>query len=96
MVDFGLQGYFTSHHPMLIPEPFTLEPSESWSKRDLEEYGDVLTHIDAEARENPEFVRSAPYRASITRIHEEALHLPTQRAMTWRAWKRIYGEAAAL
>ena len=76
MVDFGLQGYFTSHHPMIIPEPFTLEPSESWSMRDLEEYRDVLSHIDSEARENPELVQNAPYQASMHRIHEAALDSP--------------------
>ncbi|MCA9859750.1 MAG: hypothetical protein KC438_08510, partial [Thermomicrobiales bacterium] len=94
MVDFGLQGYFTSHHPMLIPEPFTLEPSESWSRSDLEEYGRVLGHIDSEARDDPEFVQSSPHRASITRIHEDALDTPEQWAMTWRGWKRKYGDVA--
>jgi glycine dehydrogenase subunit 2 len=94
MVDFGLQGYFTSHHPMLIPEPFTLEPSESWSRSDLEEYGTVLRHIDAEAREAPELVQEAPHRSSMTRIYEAALDEPDRWAMTWRGWKRKYGERA--
>ena len=94
MVDFGLQGYFTSHHPMIIPEPFTLEPSESWSRSDLEEYGTVLSHIDSEAREKPGLVQDAPHRSSMTRIHEAALDEPDRWAMTWRGWKRKYGEGA--
>jgi glycine dehydrogenase subunit 2 len=93
MVDFGLQGYFTSHHPVLVPEPFTLEPSESWSKADLEEYGTVFTHIDQEARTDPEHVRNAPHAASMRRVHEEAVDDPEQWAMTWRAWKRKHGDA---
>jgi len=94
MVDFGLQGYFTSHHPVLVPEPFTLEPSETWSKADLDEYGAVFNHIDGEARSDPETVRNAPHSASVRRIHEDAVDEPDQWAMTWRGWKRKYGEKA--
>jgi len=94
MVDFGLQGYFTSHHPVLVPEPFTLEPSETWSKADLDEYGAVFSHIDKEARDDPQTVRGAPHAASIRRIHEEAVDDPDQWAMTWRGWKRKHGEKA--
>src|SRR5699024_4866678 len=31
MADFGHQ-YCTSHHPHIVPEPFTLEPTDSYSK----------------------------------------------------------------
>jgi len=94
ITDFGLQGYFTSHHPVIVPEPMTLEPSESWSKSDLEEYGTVLTQIDREARENPEHVISSPHASSVHRVHEDAVDEPDKWAMTWRGWKRKYGEAA--
>lgn len=94
MVDFGLQGYFTSHYPMLVPEPFTLEPSESYSKADLDEYAEVLSHIAEEARRDPELVKSSPHAAPIGRIHEEAVDTPDQWAMTWRGWKRKHGDRA--
>lgn len=45
IVDFGLQGYFTSYHPV-VPEPMTLEPCESYSRADLDEYADgAVTHF---------------------------------------------------
>jgi glycine dehydrogenase subunit 2 len=94
MVDFGLQGYFTSHHPVIVPEPFTLEPSESWSKENLEEYAATLSYIADEARRNPEHVRNAPHAASVHRIQEDAVDTPDAWAMTWRGWKRKYGEQA--
>ena len=94
IVDFGLQGYFTSHHPVLVPEPLTLEPSETWSKSDLDEYGTVLAHIDAEARDRSRVVMSSPHASSVHRVHEEAVDDPEQWAMTWRGWKRKYGDAA--
>jgi glycine dehydrogenase subunit 2 len=54
----------------------------------------VLRHIDAEAREAPELVQEAPHRSSMTRIYEAALDEPDRWAMTWRGWKRKYGERA--
>ena len=92
IVDFGLQSYFTSHHPMLVPEPFTLEPSESLSRADLDEYATVLSEIAAEARTTPELVRGAPHRSSTHQIDAAALDDPDRWAMTWRAFKRKHGE----
>ena len=40
--DFGLQHYWSSHHPWVVPEPMTIEPCETFSKEDLEEYSAVL------------------------------------------------------
>ena len=36
-MDFGLH-YWTSHHPYYLPEPITLEPTETPSKADIDEY----------------------------------------------------------
>jgi glycine dehydrogenase subunit 2 len=95
IVDFGLQGYFTSHHPVLVPEPFTLEPSETYAKEDLDEYAAVLGQISQEAHSDPELVKSAPHESSIHRIHEESLHDPGTWAMTWRGWQRKHGQGAS-
>ncbi|MDQ7793256.1 MAG: aminomethyl-transferring glycine dehydrogenase subunit GcvPB [bacterium] len=86
MVDFGLQSYFESHHPFVVPEPFTLEPCESYSKDDIDEYVEVLRHIAEEAYTNPEIVLTAPHRSTISRIDESALDDPERWAMTWRAY----------
>ena len=32
MVDFGIQSMWMSHHPWVVPEPFTPEPCETYSK----------------------------------------------------------------
>jgi glycine dehydrogenase subunit 2 len=91
IVDFGLQGYFTSHHPVLVPEPFTLEPCESYSRADLDEYAVVLSHIADEARTDPELVKSAPHAAAIHQIEPGAIDDPDRLAMTWRAFQRKHG-----
>ncbi len=40
-MDFGMH-YWTSHHPFYLPEPMTLEPTETPSKKDIDEYIETL------------------------------------------------------
>ncbi|MEW6266158.1 MAG: aminomethyl-transferring glycine dehydrogenase subunit GcvPB [Thermodesulfobacteriota bacterium] len=86
LADFGLQHYWTSHHPWVVPEPFTLEPCESYSKEDLDEYVAVLRQISQEAYENPEFVRNAPYNSTIHRVPDQFMDDPERIAITWRQY----------
>jgi len=88
MVDFGIQHYMTSHHPMLVPEPFTIEPGESYSLDELDECLETLRRISAEAYSQPALVKTAPHRASVPRLDEAAVDDPAKWAFTWRAWKR--------
>ncbi|MFI7418791.1 aminomethyl-transferring glycine dehydrogenase subunit GcvPB [Nonomuraea sp. NPDC049684] len=85
--DFGVH-YWTSHHPYLVPEPFTLEPTESYSREDLDEYAAILEHVASEARRDPEFVKGAPYNQTIHKIDPTPLDDPKQWAPTWRAYVR--------
>jgi superfamily II DNA/RNA helicase len=87
IADYGIQHYFTSHHPWLIPEPMTVEPCETYSQDDLDEYYEVLKTIAQEARENPELVISSPHKAaSHKRANPAELDDPKKWAMTWRAY----------
>lgn len=85
MCDFGLH-YWTSHHPYIVPQPFTLEPTESYSKEDLDEYIQALEHISNEAYTNPEMVRTAPHASTVHRNDESSLDDPRQWCITWRAY----------
>ena len=89
MADYGFH-YWTSHHPYIVPEPATIEPTESYSKAELDEYVNALMRVAAEARENPELVRTAPHRSSIHRVREEAMSDPDTWATSWRAYERKY------
>ncbi len=92
--DYGLQPYYTSHHPMLVPEPMTLEPTEMVSKDDLDELAAILAAIADEARTAPAEVRSAPHRGPVAILDEEAADDPARWAMTWRALVRKRAGAA--
>ncbi|MBD2892981.1 aminomethyl-transferring glycine dehydrogenase subunit GcvPB [Actinomadura nitritigenes] len=85
--DFGTH-YWTSHHPFLVPEPMTLEPTESYSKADLDEYAAILAEVAREAREEPETVRTAPHRSTVHRAREDVLDDPATWSVTWRAYRR--------
>jgi glycine dehydrogenase subunit 2 len=89
--DFGVH-YWTSHHPFVVPEPCTLEPTESFSQDDLDEYVAIMAHVAEEARTNPELVRTAPHNSTIHTIDHSPLDEPSQWAMTWRAYQKKIGK----
>lgn len=90
--DYGVQGYFESHHPWLVPEPFTPEPCETYSREDIDEYAAIFEKISEEAYSNPELVKNAPHRSCIAKADESPLADPERLAVTWRAYKKLYGE----
>ena len=65
VMDFGLEEAFLSHHPYIVPEPLTLEPCESCSRDDIDEYVGVYTEMCREAYEEPELLRNAPHNCAI-------------------------------
>ncbi|MBL8096250.1 MAG: aminomethyl-transferring glycine dehydrogenase subunit GcvPB [Anaerolineales bacterium] len=92
--DFGTH-YWTSHHPYVVPEPMTLEPTESYSQADLDEYAAILRQIAEEAYTQPELVRTAPHNSTVHKTQPEPFDDPAQWAVTWRAYLRKTGQAKA-
>jgi glycine dehydrogenase subunit 2 len=91
MIDYGVQGYFSSHHPWLIPEPFTLEPTESTSQEELDEFAEVLGRVVEEAHENPGIFAAAPHNSSAGAPVREGL----RPAMTWQAFEALQNRSGA-
>lgn len=87
VVDYGLQGFYQSHHPWLISEPFTPEPNETYSKLEIDEYVNIFKKISEEAYENPELVISAPHKAAISKISTPPCTDPKDLIVTWRVYK---------
>lgn len=85
MADFGFH-LWSSHHPWVVPEPFTIEPTESYSKNELDEYMQGLKKVVEEAYKNPEKVKNAPYRSVIHKIDHSTLDDPKKWAITWRMY----------
>lgn len=85
MVDFGIDAFWLAHEPWIVPQPFTPEAGEMWSKEDIDTWIAVLQRISDEAYCTPEIVRTAPHNHAAGRIDTEPLEDPSRWAMTWRA-----------
>jgi glycine dehydrogenase subunit 2 len=89
MVDFGIQSYWLSHHPYVVPEPFTPEPCETYSKTDIEYWAAVIERCCQEARRNPKQVENAPHNQPVGKIRDfSAADDPERWAITWRGWRK--------
>lgn len=85
MVDFGVDAFWLAHEPWIVPQPFTPEAGEMWSKEDIDTWIAVLAQICHEAYTTPEIVRTAPHNHPAGRIDGAPLEDPSRWAMTWRA-----------
>ena len=92
ITDFGLQSYWTSHYPWIVPEPFTPEPCESYSLRDIEYFASVMEQISKEAYENPELVKTSPHNSPISRIDESVMLDASKTALTYKQYLRKKGK----
>lgn len=93
MCDHGMHMW-SSHHPFIVPQPMTLEPTESYSKAELDQYIAALASIVKEAYENPEIVKTAPHRSTVSKTPHDTFDDPKTWAMTWRAYLRKHEEPA--
>ncbi len=85
MADFGFH-LWSSHHPFVVPQPFTIEPTESYSKAELDEYLAGLEQVSKEAYSEPEKVKTAPHCSVSHRAENHLLDDPETWAITWRAY----------
>jgi glycine dehydrogenase subunit 2 len=93
LTDYGVDAPWLSHEPWLVPEPFTPEAGELWSKEDIDYWIAALAKVSDEAYSTPDIVRDAPHNAAIHKIDGAALEDPARWATTWRAFKRKTADA---
>ncbi len=91
LVDYSMEHYWQSHHPHIVPEPFTLEPTDSYSKEDIDEFVAVLTQIVKECYEQPEIIRTAPHNAPCHGIKNYYEEDPEKVICSWRQYKQRKG-----
>ncbi len=66
------KGYHapTTYFPLLVPECFLIEPTETESKQELDGFIAALAEIADEARRNPELVKGAPHTTPVRRLDD--------------------------
>ena len=60
----------TAYFPLLVPECLLIEPTETESKQTLDAFVAAMREILAEARSDPELVRSAPHTLPLKRLDD--------------------------
>lgn len=90
-LDFGLQEYYQSHPPYLVPEPFTPEPNETYSKDEIDEYAAIIKKVSEEAYENPDIIKTAPHNSTISIMDKPPITNPNKLIVTWRVYLKNKG-----
>ena len=71
LMDYGFHPP-TIYFPLVVHGAMMIEPTETESKEDIDRFIEALRAIVAEARENPELLKSAPGRPKLRRLDETA------------------------
>lgn len=69
LLDFGFHAP-TVYFPLLVPECLLIEPTETETKEMLDAFADAMVQIIEEAKQNPEFLKGAPYNLPVKRLDE--------------------------
>ncbi len=69
LLDKGIHAP-TTYFPMLVPECLLIEPTETESKQTLDQFVVAMKEILAEARTNPELVKTAPHTMPVRRLDD--------------------------
>jgi glycine dehydrogenase subunit 2 len=73
----------TVYFPLLVDEALMIEPTETETKETLDAFADSIKAILAEAAEDPEVARNAPYTTPVRRLDEtRAARHPVVREQT--------------
>ncbi len=69
LMDYGYHPP-TIYFPLVVSGAIMIEPTETESKEDLDQFVDALKAIAREAKENPELLRGAPSKCKVRRMDE--------------------------
>ena len=69
LMDFGFHPP-TNYFPLIVHDALMIEPTETESKETLDAFADTLIQIAAEARSDPEVLKTAPHNTPYGRLDE--------------------------
>jgi glycine dehydrogenase subunit 2 len=72
----------TTYFPLLVPECFLIEPTETESLRELDGFVEAMEEIRDEAREQSEMVKTAPHSLPVKRLDD--VRAARQLDITWK------------
>jgi glycine dehydrogenase subunit 2 len=82
LLDFGFHPP-TVYFPLLVDEALMVEPTETETKESLDAFAEAIEQILAEAEQDPEIAKQAPYTTPVRRLDEvKATRKPVVRQST--------------
>lgn len=69
ILDYGCHAP-TTYFPLLVPECFLIEPTETETKEELDNFVDILKQVRKEMIETPEVLKNAPHNLPATRLDD--------------------------
>ena len=69
LLDFGYHAP-TTYFPLLVPECFLIEPTESEAREELDGFVEAMRKIQEEAETNPDLLHEAPHTQPVRRLDE--------------------------
>jgi glycine dehydrogenase subunit 2 len=69
LLDYGVHAP-TVYFPLIVPEAFMIEPTETESRETLDHFASILISIAREAETDPEKLKHAPYNTPVGRLDE--------------------------
>lgn len=82
LLDYGFHAP-TAYFPLLVPEAFLIEPTETESKEALDGFVEAMIAIREEARNDPDTVKGAPYSLPVRRLDD--VRAAKELDLRWRA-----------
>jgi glycine dehydrogenase subunit 2 len=90
LLDYGIHSP-TTYFPLLIPECFLVEPTETETREELDALADALIAIAEEARNQPDLVKGAPYTLPVRRLDD--VKAARELDLTWQMTRAAGGSA---
>lgn len=69
LLDYGFHAP-TTYFPLLVPECLLIEPTETESKEELDQFVEAMIAILAEAKADPQKLKGAPYTQPVRRLDD--------------------------
>jgi len=69
LLDYGFHPP-TVYYPLVVDEALMIEPTETESKRTLDDFAEAMKEIAKESDENPDALRTAPHNTPVRRLDD--------------------------
>jgi glycine dehydrogenase subunit 2 len=92
LLDRGIHAP-TFYFPAIVDEALMIEPTETFSKAELDRFVDALREISEQAYLSPDLVRQTPVNTAVGRLDEVKAAHPRTMALTWRMLQQRRSQA---